>query len=163
MKLIFPASEGCYGMNAEAKLLCANSEAIDNFEVETLKKVYAEMSDKTSEGAVLLSEALDAFDLQTGDNMTEYEAQSFRDQIVALRQYYQSHSIKSTPEMLAIPYRYMVPVNIVFNRSLQNLSSYYTDIGFARIVIFILLVVGLPYALVQRDKNLIVLSCITLL
>ncbi|MDR3168571.1 MAG: hypothetical protein LBU27_02165 [Candidatus Peribacteria bacterium] len=163
MKLLFPTSDHCYGTNTEAKLLCANSEAIDNFQVATLKKLYAELPDKASEGAVLLKEALDAFDLQTRDNTTAYEAQAFRDQIVALRQYYQSHSIKSTAEVLAIPYRYIVPVNIVFNWSLQNLSSYYTDIGFARILMFILLVVSLPYALVKREKNLIVLSCTTLL
>ena len=62
-----------------------------------------------------------------------------------------------------MPYRYIVPLNIVFNRSLQNLSSYYTDIGFVRIVVFIVLLVVLPYAIVKKDKMLINLSLTTLL
>jgi hypothetical protein len=145
-------------------VLCKYSEAIDNFEVQTLKEVYAnEITNYASSGAELLKTALDAFDANTGGVFTAVNSQEYRDYIVALKQYYQAHSIKSDASMLAIPYRYIVPVNIAFNRSLQNLSSYYTDIGFVWILMFILLMVSLPYALVKKDKNLIALSCTTLL
>ncbi len=76
-----------------------------------------------------------------------------RDSIVALRQYYQAHSIYSSSNSVALPYRYIVPLNVVFNRSLQNLSSYYTDIGFVWIFVFILMLGGFIYALCQRDKK----------
>jgi len=44
---------------------------------------------------------------------------------------------------VAIPYRKLIPFNVVFNRSLQNTSSYYTDIG----IIWILLVFIVIFAL----------------
>ena len=87
---------------------------------------------------------------------------NMRDHVVALRQYYQAHSIKSDDTTLYIPYRYIIPLNIVFNRSLQNHSSYYTDIGFSWILVFILLIVCLPYALCKRDQQLIAVSVTTL-
>jgi len=82
---------------------------------------------------------------------------------VALRQYYESHSIQSNAESVSIPYRYLIPLNVVFNRSLQNLSSYYTDIGFARILLYVILMVALPYAIVKRDQKLIALSLTSLI
>ncbi len=40
---------------------------------------------------------------------------------------------------IAVPYAFLTPLNVVFNRSLQNLSSYYTDIGFMWILCYVLL------------------------
>ena len=125
--------------------------------------MYEQIGEKEGEAGTLLKEALDAFDEKVGNVSAEFNPQVFRDQIVALRQYYQSHSIKSDEEKIAIPYRYLVPLNITFNRSLQNLSSYYTDIGFSRILLYVVLLISLPYALVKRDKKLITLSLTTLL
>lgn len=87
----------------------------------------------------------------------------FRDQILALRQYYQDHSISTQAGKIAIPYRYLTPFNIVFNWSLQNLSSYYTDIGFVWLMIMGLLVLGFVYALsspkrYRQDNNLLTIS-----
>jgi hypothetical protein len=92
----------------------------------------------------------------------------FKDQIVALRQYYQKHAIKTEEGKISVPYRYLVPFNVVFNRSLQNLSSYYTDIGFVWLMIFMLLLLGFVYALfnVKRFKentNLVVISVVTII
>ena len=162
-KLLFPSSEQCYGFNPEAKILCEHSSAIDNFEIATLKTIYQQMKNKDGEAGTLLKEALGAFEEKIGDDSTTFNPQEFRDQIVALRQYYQSNSIKSDNKRIAIPYRYLVPLNITFNRSLQNLSSYYTDIGFTRILLYIILIVTLPYALLKRNKKLIVLSLTTLI
>lgn len=92
----------------------------------------------------------------------------FRDQIVAIRQYYQDHSIATEAGKIHIPYRYLTPFNIVFNRSLQNLSSYYTDIGYVRLMIMCLLVLGFVYALCnskrfRQDTNLVVISGVTII
>jgi len=57
----------------------------------------------------------------------------------------------------------LIPLNIVFNWSLQNLTSYYTDIGFVWIIIYVLLIISLIYSLCKRDKNLLVLTLTTLL
>jgi hypothetical protein len=162
-KLLFPTSKHCYGLNSEAKLLCENGKAIDEFEIATLKQLYEQIGNSDSEASVLLQHAVQAYDEKLGTSGVTFNPQEFRDEIVALRQYYQAHSIKSDETTLAIPYRYLIPLNIVFNWSLQNLSSYYTDIGFAWVMLFIVLIIALPYALVKKDKNLITLSLTALL
>ncbi|MBR7036500.1 hypothetical protein IKI14_01125 [bacterium] len=57
----------------------------------------------------------------------------------------------------------MVPLNISFNWSLQNLSSYYTDIGFFWIIIYVCLLIALPYAIVKKDKFLTSIALTTLI
>jgi uncharacterized membrane protein len=157
-KLFFPPSEHCYGFNTEAKLLCENRDAIDEFEIATLQALYEQIGNSGSEASILLKDAVDAYAEKYGSSETNFNPQEFRDQIVALRQYYQSHSITSDATKIAIPYRYLVPLNITFNRSLQNLSSYYTDIGFTWILLYIILIVSLPYALIKKDKTLTAIS-----
>ena len=62
-KLLWPSSASCYGLNKDAKVLCKYSEAIDRFEIATLKKVYeTEIQDYSSQSAILLKQALDAYD-----------------------------------------------------------------------------------------------------
>lgn len=55
-----------------------------------------------------------------------------------------------------------MPFNITFNRSLQNLTSYYTDIGIIWIVALMLIVLGFIYSLVQRNKKLFAITFSTL-
>lgn len=74
-----------------------------------------------------------------------------------LETYYQEHSILATANEVNIPYRYLVPINAVFNRSLQNLSSYYTDIGLIWIFILLLLIAGLSSSVLSLNKKLITL------
>jgi hypothetical protein len=128
-----------------------------------LKELNEKIGNSGSEASILLQNAVDAYDEKLGTSGATFNPQEFRDHIVALRQYYQSHSIKSSADSVAIPYRYLIPLNITFNRSLQNLSSYYTDIGFVRILFFIILIVALPYALIKKDKKLLVISITTLI
>jgi hypothetical protein len=163
LKLLFPTSDTCYGLNTDAKALCKESEAIDTFDIATLKQLYTQIGNSGSEASLLVKNALDAYDEKIGTSGETVNAQAFRDEIVALKQYYQAHSIKSDGEHVSIPYRYLIPLNITFNRSLQNLSSYYTDIGFARILLYIILIVTLPYALVKKDKMLTAISLTALL
>ena len=44
-----------------------------------------------------------------------------------------------------IPYKYLIPFNVTFNWSLQNLSSYYTDIGIVWLILIILTFFALIY------------------
>lgn len=87
---------------------------------------------------------------------------------MALRQYYQNHTIKTEAGKISVPYRYLVPFNIVFNRSLQNLSSYYTDIGFVWMLLFMILTLGFIYAIAnakrfREDMNLVTLTSVTII
>lgn len=63
---------------------------------------------------------------------------------------------------IAIPYGQLTPLNVIFNRSLQNLSSYYTDIGFIWIVSILLLFVGILSTAVYRRYELFTLHLVTL-
>ena len=163
MKKIWPTSNTCYWFNHDAKILCNNSSIIDNFKIDDLRWIYESwINNKSWEAWVLLKEAIDAYDKAKSEwkiNFWTNNSSLFHDEIVNLRQYYQSHSISSTSWSIYIPYRYLVPLNISFNWSLQNLSSYYTDTGFIWIIIYLLILTALPYAIIKKDK---VLTAITL-
>ena len=162
MRIFFPLNDTCYGANHDAKLLCEQAGAIDSFDVATLQKLMNEVS-TDGKAYPLLSAALNAYELKAKTLSWAFNPTEFRDQIVALRQYYQDHSIATSAGKLFIPYRYLTPVNIIFNWSLQNLSSYYTDIGFVRLFMLVFVVFGVIYALIKKDKHLTILSGVTVL
>jgi hypothetical protein len=126
----------CYGVNSQAKLLCKNAEAIESFNIPTLETIFAELKPGT-EAYDLVSGAIAAY--QESGQASVVNPAEYRDQILAIRGYYQDHAIFTQAGKISIPYRYLVPFNIVFNRSLQNLSSYYTDIGYVWLLIMMLL------------------------
>ena len=166
MKMIWPTNEKCYGFNHDAKVLCENASAIDSFKIDDLRAIYENwIKNKEWEAGLLLKQALNAYDEAKSEWKLQWSSNValFHDEIVNLRQYYQSHSILSSEGSINIPYRYLVPLNISFNRSLQNLSSYYTDIGFFWIIVYVLLLIALPYAVIKKDKFLTSISLTTLI
>ena len=167
MKLLWPTSETCYGINHDAKVLCNNANVINNFKIDDLRAIYENwIKDKQWEAWILLKQALDAYDKARSEWKLWFWVSNtavFHDEIVNLRQYYQSHSISSAEASLSIPYRLLVPLNIAFNWSLQNLSSYYTDIGFFWIIIYVFLIIALPYAVIKKDKILTSIVLTTLI
>jgi hypothetical protein len=50
-------------------------------------------------------------------------------------------------QIVSIPYKYLVPFNEVFNWSLQNLTSYYTDIGIIWLFLFIVVLYAFVYSI----------------
>ncbi len=167
MKLLWPSSETCYGFNHDAKILCENAEVINQFKIDDLRAIYENwIDDKDWEAWLLLKQAIDAYDKAKSEWKIWFSTSNttlFHDEIVNLRQYYQSNSIASTTWAIAISYKYLVPLNIAFNWSLQNLSSYYTDIGFFWIIVYVFLLIALPYAIVKRDKMLTSIALTTLI
>ncbi len=164
LKLLRPTSETCYWFNHDAKVLCNNASVIDSFKIDDLRGIYENwINNKEWEAWLLLKKAIDSYDKakKAGEST---DSSKFYDEIVALRQYYQSHSISSSEsDSVSIPYWYIVPLNISFNWSLQNLSSYYTDIGFFWIIVYIFLLIALPYALIKKDKILTSIALTTLI
>ena len=167
MKLIWPTSDSCYGFNHDAKVLCDNSDMIDSFKIDDLRWMYENsIKDKDWEAWQLLKIAIEAYDKAKAEWKIWFwttNTSLFHDEIVNLRQYYQSHSISSNENSINIPYRYLVPLNISFNWSLQNLSSYYTDIGFFWVFVYVFLIVSLIYAIIKKDKILTSISLTTLI
>lgn len=64
--------------------------------------------------------------------------------------------------VVSIPYKYLVPFNVTFNRSLQNPSSYYTDIGIIWLLLFIITIFAFIYSFFIKDKVLWAFSFATL-
>jgi len=167
MKKLWPTNEKCYGFNYDAKVLCENATVIDSFKIDDLRAIYENwINNKDWEAGQLLKTAIDAYDKAKSEWKLWFWTSNtavFHDEIVNLRQYYQSHSISSTENSINIPYRYLVPLNISFNWSLQNLSSYYTDIGFFWIIVYVFLLIALPYAIAKKDKVLTSIALTTLI
>ena len=167
LKTLWPTSDTCYGTSHDAKILCNNANVIDNFKIDDLRAIYENwIKDKEWEAWLLLKDALDAYDKAKSEWRLWFWTSNtavFHDEIVNLRQYYQSHSISSDEDSVNIPYRYLVPLNISFNWSLQNLSSYYTDIGFFWIIVYVFLIIALPYAIVKKDKTLTSIALTTII
>jgi hypothetical protein len=40
MKLLWPSSDTCYGLNNDAKVLCNNSGVIESFKIEDIRAIY---------------------------------------------------------------------------------------------------------------------------
>ena len=47
LRIFYPNNNTCYGVNAAAKLLCVNAQAIDNFNVPTLQKLFTQVQPGT--------------------------------------------------------------------------------------------------------------------
>ena len=142
LKLAFLKENTCFGWDADGLLLCKNRNLLD---VKNLSGIEALSSQLSKNGAAqaLVKSLLDA----------QASWEDLRDEYKALETYYQEHSILTTTGSVFIPYRYIVPLNIVFNRSLQNLSSYYTDIGLIWLCVFVVIGFGLLYAVLSYDRK----------
>ena len=144
LKLFFWKNNHCYGIDKDWVLLCQNREKLSTpslANLEALKKIF-----ENREGTVknLIESGFNLSWTTTLDSV-------FSD----LSTYYKEHSILTSDSWFDIPYRYLVPINAVFNWSLQNLSSYYTDIGLVRIFSLIALIWALLTSLTQLNKKLI--------
>ena len=159
-KTIFSQTNKCYGWNTSAKILCTYEDAINSFDMSVLPTVVEQLP-VTSQWYALLSGALNSEKLATMIQANTFNPAQMRDEMVQIRQRYQGRSIKVRENSLMVPYRYLVPWNAVFNRSLQNLSSYYTDIGFVRGIIILLQIIALIYAIVIWNHRLLVLGAVT--
>ena len=143
LKLFFWKNNACFGRDNDGRILCKNANLIDNQNSGGLETLAKESLSENGEANRLVQELLEA--------KTSWD--DLRDYYTAIETYYQEHSIYTTDESVYIPYRYIVPLNVVFNRSLQNHSSYYTDIGLIWLCVFVIMWGGLIYAICTYDKK----------
>ncbi len=150
LRLIYPINDRCYSANSSAKVLCEYQDEIDQGNIQKLEEIEALWLLKPwSEAEEILQNTLENY---------KENPDTLRDGVVDLRQYYQNHSVYTEKWKIQVPYRYIVPLNITFNRSLQNLSSYYTDIGFIWMFMFIFTIFALIYSIINKDKKLFALA-----
>ncbi len=166
LKLLFRKNNSCFGRDHDGLLLCQHRDEISKQNFEAFKTLTLQLSKQQLLNKNLKAEKSAA--LQLLENLLEKQkaGEDLRDAYKALETYYQEHSILTTESSVMIPYRYIVPLNVVFNWSLQNLSSYYTDIGLIWLAVFILMLGGLGYAVISYDskhKQLLFLSFATVI
>ncbi|HKL44189.1 MAG TPA: hypothetical protein VJ892_02845, partial [Candidatus Absconditabacterales bacterium] len=150
LRLIYPINDRCYSANSSAKVLCEYQDEIDQGNIQKLEEIEAlGLLKPGSEAEEILQNTLENY---------KENPDTLRDGVVDLRQYYQNHSVYTEKGKIQVPYRYIVPLNITFNRSLQNLSSYYTDIGFIWMFMFIFTIFALIYSIINKDKKLFALA-----
>ncbi len=58
--------------------------------------------------------------------------------------------------VVSAPYRWIVPLNMTYNWSLQNLSSYYTDIGVVWLILLVILVTATVWLLIYHPRRAII-------
>ncbi len=162
LRLLYPGDNKCFAYDDIAQALCEQPARVDNFDIPALQKLLA-LSETNSKWYHVLSGLLSDETVVAIQNWATMDLSTLRSEIVQLRQFYQSYSIKTTADSIAIPYRYLIPMNVVFNRSLQNLSSYYTDIWFVRLLVFGLMVIATIYFAVAHESKKLSLALATLI
>ncbi len=150
LRLFYPKDWKCYWANLDAKVLCENQNAIEKSDINTIKNLK-------------LREWSPAYEiLESGLLAYEENPDTLMDLVADLKLYYQDHIIYTENGKMYIPYRYVVPLNIVFNWSLQNLSSYYTDIWFVWMFLFVFLIFSFIYSIIKKDNKLFAVSMATM-
>lgn len=162
LKLLYPWENICYGLNSWARTLCKNKEVIYRFDINGFKNIIQKL-DQNTKPYELINNAILAYENKYWSEAKVVNPNEFSDEILAIKHYTEAHSVKVESNKVLVPYRYIVPLNIVFNWSLQNLSSYYTDIGFIWGLAFLFIIWALVYAIVQKDKNLLALTSSTII
>lgn len=138
----FVIGNGCHG-RTDAKILCENAGVIENPTLSGLQMIYDKLPEE-SKGKSMIGEALllDPASLATSE------------MIQNIKSYYQDGSWAKQNGVVSLPYIALVPFNITFNWSLQNLTSYYTDIGVVWLICLFIVLLGFIYSLVQWNKKL---------
>ncbi len=130
----------CFSLNSDATLLCQNQELIKTFDLPGLMKLAEQMSEgelKTKLLNILNSEKLEPLRLGSVRDISPFAQEQQRIQTLM-----DTRAIQITQDEIKIPYRLLIPFNLIYNRTNENRSSYYTDIGFIRLIVFGLLAVG---------------------
>lgn len=164
LKLFFH-KPGCYGGDEVAKILCQKQDLLTSLQGWEIQTMYATI-DQESRWGKMLSGVIWQYTAALQETDQPRRESLIREAQKSLLDYMQSNIVEVKKDWstvsIAIPYAYLTPINVIFNRSLQNLSSYYTDIWFIWILSLILLLAGLIYTIVTKNHKLLVLHMVTL-
>ena len=149
-KFLFP--QWCISWISDAKYLCNNPETI-NLPLATLFERESEFSLWIPR---ILSWARLRLSAWIATGIVQIETQR------ALNQYRKDNVIVRLNDTVAIPYKYLVPLNVTHNRSLQNLSSYYTDIWITWLFCMIILLLACISSITERQYILVTILLTTI-
>lgn len=158
---------GCFWYEP-AKTLCTYRDAINSLDTQWLTQLLDELP----------ADSWQYENIQTilawipgNENPTMRDLQqNFATELRDLRNYYEDRTVLVAEEWintdewvkyinaLFVPYKFLNFLNMTYNRSLKNSASYYTDIGFHRLILLLVIVFAWVYAIAYRKKHLWVVA-----
>jgi len=137
----------CIGFDADARIICQNR-------IDVSQGTFDILADQLNGDALLLFEQATA--QQALWISTSFIQKNLARQLTLYRQdkVIVKDDVNGTM-VVSVPYRWIVPLNMTQNRSLQNLSSYYTDIGVVRLVLLVILFSATVWLLIYRPRQAI--------
>lgn len=150
------ANKSCLTINSSAKIFCQNQALISPLSLSTAQQLLGKLSEWT-DGYILVNDIISGFN--ASDKLVTYTADSQK----KLTDFRQDKVITKIDGKVYLPYKAIVPLNVTFNWSLQNLSSYYTDIGIIWIMIQFFIVIAVIYGLIARKRILRLTNLVALI
>lgn len=144
--------DGCYSIYGDARWLCMKIDDINNWTKESVVTLLEQQP------VVNDSPIIGLLDRLKKSSDTFQETRIKRDIVT----YVQSNTFIVWAKGISIPYKFLVPFNVTANWSLQNLSSYYTDIWIIWLLWFFIALLWVLYWTITRNKQLTQFSVITL-
>lgn len=127
-------SNKCITVNKSAKIICENKATITTLMDKSWYQSFLSKFESWSEWYQLMS-----------DIINNYNQERVSDYQKSITDFWTDKVLYKNGTVVLVPYKTIVPLNVTFNRSLQNLSSYYTHIGIIWLILQIMLVLGLIY------------------
>jgi len=143
----------------QAKVLCENEALWKSWDLQQVQQVQALTEQNPTWSSGLISLLSESGSLATGDQNLQ-----LMQELEDLMQWNSARVVLDNTwnKEIYLPYKYLNFFNITFNRSLQNISSYYTDIGIIRLLLIIFSVVWLFYGIISKNKILTWLEIVTI-
>lgn len=188
---LFPWYDKCYWFNKSSNIICENMDIFENINMWKIELLLKQLP-KDSKWYELVTRLLNdpiikwfsmdeiskdrekfsAYIQRKKDIDAFYKDNSIRIEKTCMIPNEKQYEWKSCDEInpllktyvkdIYVPYKYLVPFNISFNWSLQNTSSYYTDIWYIWIVWIMLIIIGFVYWLITKERLLSWISFVTL-
>lgn len=143
----------------DLQILCENHQSIRWFDTAKIVELATQLNPSTYHWWLLQDITQE---IQSWDSLEAVRSR-VNPQLQELLVFIESWTLYKNPatQEIFLPYKWIIPFNVSYNWSLQNLSSYYTDIGIIRLICLIFSVIWVIYGIVQRNKIVIVSSLVT--
>lgn len=143
---LVPANS-CISINGWAAALCRNKDLITSLTEANAKTLLSKVK-KNWDTYQLLNSIITWF--SDTNKLSTFVTDSQK----LLNDYRKDKVITKEWWKVYIPFKIITPLNVTFNRSLQNLSSYYTDIGIIWLILQFFIIMGFFYGLRSGNRLL---------
>lgn len=140
----FVPTEQCIAFDHDARVLC-------NARLDVQQWKFAWLDTQLNGNALQIFAS--AAKLQERGISASFIQQDLARQLTLYRQ---DKALLKSDNVVSVPYRWIVPLNMTHNWSLQNLSSYYTDVGVVWLVLLVVLVTSMIWLLIYHPRRALI-------